>query len=106
MDKVIEIKEKRMFDYNLDALQEEIRDAISFKKRLEEDLKEVCIDISMIHRDWKNYHEKDREKMEMELISQENKRRYLEDILGFTYKYVVKTRGGCTTFSAWVKAEL
>jgi len=35
----------------------------------------------------------------MELISQENKRRYLEDILGFTYKFVVKSR-------AWVKAEI
>ncbi len=99
MEKIIEIKEKRMFDYNLQALQGEIQDAIILKNRLAEDLKEVCIDISMIHRDWKNYHEKDREKMEMELISQENKRRYLEDILGFTYKFVVKSR-------AWVKAEI
>lgn len=107
MEKVKEIKEKRMFDINLHALEQEIQDAISLKKRLDEDLKCVCIDISMIVRDWNDYNEKDREKFGHELNFLEEKRRYLEDILKFTYRCVVKSRGSDkTTYSEWVKAEL
>ena len=106
MDKVIEIKEKRMFDYNLDAFQEEIRDAISFKKRLEEDLKEVCIDVSDTKKNWHTYNQKEREELREELLIRQTKKEYLEEVLGLTYKYVVKSRRGCTTISLWVKAEL
>ena len=107
MEKIIEIKEKRMFNYDLSALQREIDDAINLKKRLSEDLRYCCIDIREVHRDWNNYNEKDREKFGHELNSLEEKRKYLEDILGFTYKLKTKSReSDKTTYLEWVKAEI
>ena len=87
MAKIIEIKEKRMFDYNLQALQREIDDSISLKKRLLEDLKSECAYIQAKEEDqsWRHYDRGEREDTEYDLSVSENVKTYLEGILGVTF---------------------
>tara|TARA_R100001369_G_C3236378_1_gene153152 strand:- start:220 stop:543 length:324 start_codon:yes stop_codon:yes gene_type:complete len=92
MTKIIEIKEKRMFNYDLSALQREIDDAISLKKRLLEDLKSECNHIDATEKELKEMQrnprcgdEGYREDTEYDLKVSQNTKDYLEGVLGVTF---------------------
>lgn len=87
MAKIIEIKEKRMFDYNLQALQREIDDSIRLKKRLLEDLKSECAYIQAREEDqsWRYNDDGEREDTQYNLTQSGHVKDYLEGVLGVTF---------------------